>query len=101
MKLVKYIYLLTYIFFYAQRQSTDMLTVIFLVCGLFSTSAFNVTPRPAIVRIVALPMSDPQESAKLYDYFEFNSEEKEGRSSVSASAPSFDEYLQQRAGSGP
>jgi hypothetical protein len=47
-------------------------------------------------------MSDPQESTKFYDYFEFNSDEAEGRSSsVSAAAPSFDEYLKQRAGNNP
>jgi hypothetical protein len=87
--------------FHSQRQYTDTLTTVFLLYGIIPSYAFNVTPRPAIVRIVALPMSDPQESTKLYDYFEFNSDENEGRSSVSAAAPSFDEYLTQRAGSNP
>jgi hypothetical protein len=58
------------------------------------------TPRPAIVRIVALPMSDPQETFhKTFDYYESTTgdeEESQNRKSISA-APSFDEYMKQRA----
>ena len=78
----------------------------------FASAAFHHTPRPAIVRIVALPMSEEQQQqlqqqqyvsssvAKTFDYYYEKSQpdhDDDDRKSISA-APSFDEYMKQRAG---
>ena len=82
-------------------------------------AAFHQTPRPAIVRIVALPMSEGQLLSKTFDYYssdvpsELSNSEKRilhlplyhhdddgnHRNAISM-APSFDEYAKQRAGDG-
>lgn len=72
-----------------------------------ASAAFHQTPRPAIVRIVALPMSEEQQQqqqhvsvAKTFDYHFESSQpdhDDDDRKSISA-APSFDEYMKQRAG---
>ena len=79
-------------------QTTALL--LFSLLGV-SSGAFHVPLRPAIVRIVALPMSDVEvdlkaTNARPYDYYEQDLSDEDNRKSISA-APSFEEYMNQRA----